>query len=193
MLWNKLSRKEVTRVEDKLLDELEEATLDLLAEMHSFSKPFLKGLSTKSQKFQDKFFEIIDDICEYLDTDEEQAQFQKYIEENHSYDKPGNILYSSAVYFGGQHDNIEKLKEKFHFHLLGLFDDFEAEDVMVEVPHIVVCISSSNQDFIEEDMKFIENLISFERVLRGFCPAKVTTILNTANDRENSCYVAGLK
>ena len=180
-------------MEDKLLDELEEATLDLLTEMYSFSRSFLRGLSTKSQKFQDKFFEIIDDICEYLDTDEERAQFQKYIEENHSYDKPGNTLYSSVVHFGGQHDDIEKLKEKIHFHLLGLFDNFEAEDVMTEVPHIIVCISSSNQDFVEADMKFIENLISFERVCRGFLPAKVTTILNTAEGRETSCYVAGLK
>lgn len=161
--------------------------------MYYFSKQFLDGLKSKSENFQNKFFQIMDDIGRYLDTEEEREEFQKYIEANHSYDKPGNTLYSSEVYFGGRHGDIEKLKEKINFHLLGLFDSFEAEDVMVEVPHIIVCISSSNQGFIEEDMKFIETLISFERTCRGFCPAKVTTILNTASNRKTSCYVAGLK
>ena len=84
------------------LEDIEASALDLLAEVYGFSRPFLQGLSTKSNEFQDKFFEIIDGICDYFDTDEEKVEFQKYIEENHSYDKLGNVLYSSKVLFCGQ-------------------------------------------------------------------------------------------
>ena len=185
-------------MEDKILDELEdleEATLDLLVETYSFSKSFLQGLSTKSENFQNKFFEIINDICEYFDTDEEKAEFQKYIEENHSYDKPGNVLYSSKLVFcGRQTKEFDELKQKIHFHLLGLFDDFEGSDAMTEVPHIIVCISAADGCFEDSDLEFIRSLISFERVCRGFLPAAVTVIANdTDNDRGTSCYVAALK
>ena len=159
--------------------------------MHYFSKQFLDGLQTKSENFQNKFFEIIDDICGYLDAEEEKREFQQYIEANHIYDKPGNTLYSSQVYMGGK-EEIEKLKERVHFHLLSLFDSFEAADVMVEVPHIIVCLSTSNPNFTDKDMDFLKSIINFERACRGVVPAAVTTILNIRDDA-TSCYVAGLK
>ena len=185
-------------MENKMFDELEDiekSTLDLLAEVYGFSKPFLQGLSTKSENFQNKFFEIIDDICEYFDTDEEKNEFQTYIEENHSYDKPGNVLYSSKVLFCGQQtQDFDELKQKIHFHLLSLFDSFDASDAMTEVPHIIVCLSAPDGCFGDSDIEFIRSLISFERVCRGFLPAAVTTIANnTDNDRGTSCYVAALK
>ena len=49
--------------------------------MYYFSEQFLTGLQTKSKKFQIKFYEIIDDICDYLDTEDEKRNFQNYIEE----------------------------------------------------------------------------------------------------------------
>ena len=72
------------------LEELEDLTLDLLAEVYSFSKSFLNGLSTKSDGFQDKFFEIIDEICTYFDTDEETAN---------SVMDAGRKIYAAQEYF----------------------------------------------------------------------------------------------
>lgn len=160
--------------------------------MYYFSKQFLDGLYSKSKGFQNRFYEFIDSVGEYLDTEDEKREFQKYIEENHSYDKPGNLLYSTKTYLGGKQNNVEALKEKIHFHLLSLFDSFEAADVMVEVPHIIVCLSTSNQNFTDKDMDFLKSIINFERVCRGVLPAAVTTKLNIRDDA-TSCYVAGLK
>lgn len=159
-----------------------------------FSEQFLSGLQSKSKDFQNKFYEIVDGICEYLDTEEEKQGFQKYIEENHSYNKPGNMLYSSKLIICGEQTEAKELKKKIDFHLLSLFDACESADVMEEVPHIIVCISAPDDWFDDKDMKFIENLISLERLCRGYPPVSVTTILNdTLNDRGVSCYVAGLK
>ena len=161
--------------------------------MHYFSEKFLTDLITvKSKKFQDKFFEIIDGICSYFDTEEEKKDFQKYIEENHSYDKPGNLLYSTQMYFGRKQTDVEKLKNDLHVHLLGLFDHFDSADVMVEAPHIIICLATSNKEFTDADMDFLKNLINLERLCRGVSPAGVTTILNIRND-VTSCYVAALK
>ena len=161
--------------------------------MYYFSKQFIDGLKTKSENFQNKFHEIVDDICDYAKTAEEKREIQKIIEANHTYDTPGNMLYSSQVFFCGEHPDIEKLKEKINFHLLGLFDSFEAEDSMIETTHIIICISSSNKDLSDEDMNFFKALINFERVCRGVLPALVTTVYNCTDDIGASCYVACLK
>ena len=160
--------------------------------MYYFSKHFTDGLQTKSRNFQNKFYEIVDEVGKHLETEDEKREFQKYIEENHAYDKPGNILYSARTYFCGRQSDIEKMKEKLHFHLLGLFDSFEAEDAMVEVPHIIVCVSTANKVFAESDMNFLKCIINFERLCRGHLPALVTTVLNTS-ESGTSCFVACLK
>ena len=76
-----------------------------------FSDAFLEGLKTKSDNFQNKFFGIIDDVCSYFGEEEEQRDFQQYIESNHSFAKPGNILYSGKKYFGGN-PSAEELKKR---------------------------------------------------------------------------------
>ena len=134
----------------------------------------------------------MDEVGKHLETEDEKREFQKYLEENHSYDKPGNIRYSTKTYFCGKQTDVEKLKEKIHFHLLGLFNSFEAEDAMVEVPHIIVCVSTANKVLAESDMKFLKSIINFERVCRGYLPALVTTVLNTS-ESNTSCFIACLK
>ena len=158
--------------------------------MYYFSKEFLDGLHTKSKNFQNKFFEIIDDVSEYLETEEKKREFQKFIEENHSYDKPGNLMYSSKVYFGDGQGDVEKFKKELHFRLLKLFDD--PEDVMVQATHIVICISTSNKEFTEEDLKFLKSIVNFERLCRGVSPAVISLIL-ASDDIGASCFVACLK
>lgn len=160
--------------------------------MYHFSKGFTDGLHTKSENFQNKFYEIVDEVGKHLETEDEKRELQKYLEENHSYDKPGNILYSTRTYFCGKQTDVEKLKEKIHFHLLGLFDSIEAEDVMVEVPHIIVCISTANKAFAESDMNFLKSIINFERICRGYPPTLITTVLNTS-ESGTSCFIACLK
>lgn len=160
--------------------------------MYYFSEHFTDGLRTKSQNFQNKFYEIVDEVAKHMATEDERREFQKYIEENHSYDKPGNILFSSRTYFCGKQSDVEKLKEKIHVHLLSLFDSFEAEDAMVEVPHIIVCISTANTAFAEADMNFLKSIINFERICRGQLPALITTVLG-ASEAGTSCFVACLK
>lgn len=161
--------------------------------MYYFSNVFLDGLKTKSENFQNKFYSIIDDICDYLDEEDEKRDFQQYIEANHSYDKPGNILYSSLKYICGN-PSIEELKTDIHHHLLWLFDSLEAAEVILSVPHIIVCVSAPKNSLSDEDMSFIEKLLSFERINRGYSPVGVTTILNNnTENRTTSCYVACLK
>ena len=162
--------------------------------MYYFSQKFLDGLHTKSENFQNKFFEIIDDICKYLDNEEQKQEFQNYIEQNHSYAKPGNFLFSTQVIMCGKHDDFEKLKERIHFELLGLFDDFEAEEAITTVPHVIVCVSAPDGCFSDKDIKFVENLISFERFCRGCAPVSVTSVFNdTSAGRGTSLFVACLK
>ena len=162
--------------------------------MHSFSSDFLNGLETKSENFQNNFYGIIDKICSYLDSDEEKQEFQKYIEQNHSYDKPGNMLYSCGTFFGGQQSDPEELKKEIHSFLLELFDDYAAADAITVVPHIIVCVSAADGLISDEDTEFLRNLLNFERLCRGCPPVTVTTILNdTGNNRGTSCFVATLK
>lgn len=147
--------------------------------MYYFSEQFTEGLRTKSEGFQDKFFEITDEICGFIDEEDKKRDFQKYIEKNHSFNKPGNILYSSKAFFGGK-PGTEKLTEKMQKHILRIFDDSGAGEAMEEVPHIIICVRTSDEDFSEEEMELLKNTINLERMLRGKMPAVVTTILNSA-------------
>lgn len=161
-----------------------------------FSPEFIEELETKSNGFQREFYGIIDGICSYMDTEEEIIDFQKFIEQNHSYNKPGNILYHSQTIMGGTYteDEYETLRGKVHNYLLGLFDDYGAAEPMIEVPHIIVCISAPEGCFKDDDIQFIKSLISFERICRGCIPAMVTTIVaDTLDGRGNSCFVATIK
>ena len=165
--------------------------------MYHFSKRFTDGLKTKSEGFQRAFYGIIDEVCSYIDDEDEKIQFQQQIENMHSYDKPGNVMHSTTKVMGGVYteERFEELKEKIHFYLFSLFDDFSAGEVMVEVPHIIVCIAAPQGCFADEDLKFIQNLLSFERVCRGYLPVDVTVILKEKTNGEPgvSCYVAMMK
>lgn len=164
--------------------------------MYYFSPEFIEGLETKSDGFQMEFYGIIDAINYYLDDEEDEKDFHQYIEEHHSFSKPGNILYHSKKIFGGTYreDEYETLKEKVHHFLLGLFDNFSASTAMVQVPHLIVCISAPDGCFEDEDADFIEKLCSFERICRGYNPVVVTTVItDTSNGRGNSCFVAAIK
>lgn len=162
-------------------------------QMYYFSEQFLAGLQTKSEGFQDKFYGIIDEIDTYIDEEVSRMLFHKHIETQHTYDKPGNMLYSSKLYCGSGYSESE-LKEKINFFLLGLFDDFGASEAMEEVPHIIVCISAPDGYFTDEDTKLIRNLLFLERTLRSCPPVAVTTVFcDTSKDRGVSCFVACLK
>lgn len=103
------------------------------------------------------------------------------------------MMYSSQKYICGN-PSIEEIKETIHQYLLWLFDSFESAEVMATVPHIIVCVSVPENTLTDEDMIFVEKLLSFERLCRGCLPVGVTTILNNnIKDRTTSCYVACLK
>ena len=59
----------------------------------AFSESFVAGLETKSARFQREFYEIMDALYEYLDSEKEIFDFQSYLETQISYDKPGNQLF----------------------------------------------------------------------------------------------------
>lgn len=165
--------------------------------MYYFSEQFLEGLQTKSEGFQRAFYDIIDEVCTYFDNEDEKIQFQQQIETMHSYDKPGNVLHSTTKIMGGRYtqERFEELKEKIQFYLFGLFDDFSTCEVVVEVPHIIVCIAAPQGCFLDEDLKLIQNLLSFERLCRGYSPVDVTVILDEITDGGSGvkCYVAMMK
>ena len=158
-----------------------------------FSDDFLKGLRTKSERFQNKFFEMIDGICDYFDSEEEKRDFQQYIAESHSFSQPGNMLYSGAKCFGGTL-SAEELKEKTSHHPFWLFDSFEAEEAMTQVPHIILCVSAPKNTFTDDDMAYFRKLLACERLSRGCAPVGATTILNNnTEERSTSYFVACIK
>lgn len=161
--------------------------------MHYFSDEFIQGLNTKSESFREKFFSIIDKVCSYLETEDEIRNFQGYIEDNHTYDAPGNILFETENIFCGRYDK-KKLKAKIEFTLFGLFDAFDSKDAMQDVSHIVFCISAPEGYFDEDDINFFRSIFTFELVCRDCPPPLVTGILcNNTNDKGLSLFVAGLK
>lgn len=161
--------------------------------MYYFSDDFLKGLQTKSERFQNKFFEMMDGICAYFDSEEEKKDFQLYIEENHSFAQPGNMLYSGGKCFGGNL-SAEELTAKISHYLFWLFDSFEAEEAMTQVPHIILCVSVPKNTFTDDDMAYFRKLLSYERLSRGCSPVGATTILNSNTDeRHTGCFVACIK
>lgn len=65
---------------------------------------------------------------------------------------------------------------------------------MVDVTHIIIAVAMPEGLLSEEDMKFLEKVVLFERVCRGYLPIPVTTILSDAIDgRAAGCFVAALK
>ncbi|MBR5479200.1 MAG: hypothetical protein IKU84_03395 [Clostridia bacterium] len=161
--------------------------------MYYFSDEFLKTLKTKSEPFQDKFFSIMDEICSYLETDEEIRNFHEYIEENHTYSEPGNILFETENTFCGQYDKDE-LKEKIQFTIFGLFDGFDSADAMHDVSHIVFCISAPKEYFNDKDIDFFRSIFAFERICRDCPPPLVTGIFSdNVEGKGMSLFVAGLK
>ena len=159
--------------------------------MYCFSDKFLEGLHTKSEKFQKRFYEIVDEIETYLDTDEEKQRMHQVIEANISYDKPGNILCSSKTSFYGKYDDIEKLKEKIRFHLSDIFYTVDGAN-MVQASYIYLCIAGPNLEIVGEDIESFINMIGIEQMRRGGSPAVFSVILNDERD-DNSCLVVGLK
>lgn len=164
--------------------------------MEYFSDEFLSGLRTKSDGFQNEFEEIISDIDEYFDSEEEKKEFHEYIGREHSFHQSGNMLFSSKMLLCGKHTKNEhdKLCEKIQHFLFGLFDGTESDEAMLKAPHIIIAVSMPEDTFTEEDMNFLKNIISFERLSNGYLPAGITTISNdTSNGRAASCFVAALK
>lgn len=162
--------------------------------MNYFTSEFLNGLATKSQNFQDKFHNIMDDICDYIDTEPEKQEFLQSIESKHSYDKPGNMLYSTNLLMCGKRHESEKLKKDISFFLLGLFDGFDSEEAVITASHIIICVSASSKVVTEKDMKFFQSVVAFERLCRGSLIESVTTVLSHDTEKlGTSCYVAALK
>lgn len=162
--------------------------------MHYFSDEFIKGLETKSLNFQKKFYAIMDDIFEYMDAEENRRKFQRDIEENHTYNSPGNILYSSKRIFGGQCIDGEEFKQKIKLYILRLFDGFGSADAFAEASHIIVCVRGPKGVVKDQDMDFLKGLIAFERFCRGCSPALITTILDDRlTDVAASCFVTAMK
>ena len=136
---------------------------------------------------------MIDGICSYFDDEDRKKNFQLYIEENHSFAKPGNMLYSSQRYFGGN-PSAEELKDKISHYLFWLFDFFEAEEIITQVPHIILCVSAPENTLADDDMAYFRQLLSLERLCRGCPEVGVTTILNdNTEERSTSCFVACIK
>ena len=165
--------------------------------MNYFSEKFIDGLKTKSQVFQDEFWSIMNGIKRYIDDENELKEFHKYIEENHEYGNPGNVLYYIEGFFGGEYaeNEFEKLRNEFNMVMLDMFDT-SPEESFGQVPHIVVCISAPEGCYTDDEIKFVQQNIKMERLLCEESPSlvDVTVITNdTSNNRGNSYFIAALK
>lgn len=74
--------------------------------MHYFSDEFLAGLRSKSENFQNEFFYVVDRLCQ----DSGDNQFiQGMIEQELSYEQPGNLInYSEQMWGDAPQNHTEK-------------------------------------------------------------------------------------
>lgn len=160
--------------------------------MHGLLTDALDWLSTKSDAFQGKFLGMAEEIEKYFSTDEQRQEFWKNLVSTPSF-SGAERLYATKKQFGGNPDS-EKLKEDIHHFLLWLFDFFGSSEMMEEATHVIVCVCASTGSMTEEDMSFLQKLLSFEWMCRECFPAAVTTLLKeNAEAQYAECYVACLK
>ena len=92
--------------------------------MYYFSDKFLTGLKSKSENFQNEFFYVVDRLCQ--DSGDDQF-IQAMIEQELSYDHPGNLINYSEQIWGGEpqcrteKEWVQKICETVH-------DLFEEEE-----------------------------------------------------------------
>lgn len=159
--------------------------------MYYFSNEFLEGLQTKSEGFQNKFYEIIDNINGYIVGEEKKKEFQELIEKKHSYSSTGNILYSTKKHISN-FSSPEEVDKKIHSFVMNLFNSFDAGEIISQVPHIIVCVSAPESHYDSFDLEVLEAEITLERII-GDYPDFDTSVFLKNTDEEISCYVACLK
>lgn len=133
----------------------------------AFSEHFLNGLATKSQGFQDAFFETMDKIYGYLEGDKIQ-EFQQMIEDEISYYGKGNLLWNCGSIIGGEMDpkRSEEYFNELYGDLLFLFNEerFPYADIlelcgekrcsdenpMLTASHIIIATAFPREVWTEE-------------------------------------------
>lgn len=134
----------------------------------SFSNSFITGLQTKSERFQRKFYEIMDALYEYFDSEEEINDFQRYLEMQISYDKPGNQLFWQEEMCGGKPDpeNKQEYIEALQNTIFDLFQadrDWDGENGILTASHIILAIRTSEGIIGEEEIAVLKYLVHLER------------------------------
>ena len=164
--------------------------------MYYFSNNFLDGLKTKSENFQNKFYEMVDNVCKYIKTEEEKKEIQKNIEANYSLD----IFYANKIHWDSN-TVTKKIEVELHDFLLEFYKYLNSDEVMKSEPLIFACLSAPDEYLLSdetapalEEIVITETLISFERIAQGCSPVEFSIICNdNLEGRGISCYVVCLK
>lgn len=161
----------------------------------AFSESFVAGLETKSARFQREFYEIMDALYEYLDSEKEIFDFQSYLETQISYDKPGNQLFWRSGMCGGRptQENKQEYIEDLQKTLFGLFQedrDWNGENGVLTATHFIIAIRTPEGIIGDEEKAMLNFLFYLERPNN---PPELTIIVT---NKEAVCFeymIAALK
>lgn len=147
-----------------------------------FSEKFLQGLQTKSSRFQSAFFDIMNNISEFLDSDEEIQEFSHFVENTFSYEQRGNILYSGSLHITGK-PSLDRKKEyldTLKTTILDLFL-FGDENGILEASHFILAVRFPKGVYTEEDDFYIRLLIKMKH------PQNPLTVISLIQESEDRC------
>lgn len=133
--------------------------------MYYFSEKFLQELGTKSETFQNRFFEIVDEVCRYLN-EKHTEDFQHYIETEISYAHKGNILYSESIFVGGKtkEDIIAEICKTIVENIAQANFWGDETNEWLAASHIVVVLNYPDIELVENDIKKVHNAIAISRM-----------------------------
>lgn len=160
--------------------------------MYYFSDEFLTGLKSKSAKFQEEFFYVVDRLCQ--DSNDDQF-IQAMIEEELSYSQPGNLMNYSETMWGGQPENHteEEWFQKICETIQRLFEEEEWGEYhgLDIATHIFVAIHIPESCFSESAKQMVQIFTMMQRPENPPFVYVIQALENT--DSACGCFIAIMK
>lgn len=130
----------------------------------------------------------MDTFYDYFGYDEEKVDsFENYIEENFSYEKPGNQLFYHGGYVGGELsiDRKDEYTEELVLALSGLFQeerDWGSRNGIYTASHIIIAVRSLEEVMADEEISKLKLLVFLER------PIETPEVAFYICPLENECF-----
>ena len=160
--------------------------------MYYFSDKFLTGLKSKSENFQNEFFYVVDRLCQ--DSGDDQF-IQAMIEQELSYNHPGNLINYSEQIWGGEpqcrteKEWVQKICETVH----DLFEEEEWGEYhgLDIATHLFISVHLPEDVFSDAARQMVQNFTMMQRLENPPFVYVVRASENTGAGCE--CFVAVMK